>query len=399
MEGSLDSDVVLAQPRRPKLLTVLTRMDVGGVPDHVIALLANIADHYELWLVCREVIPQHAARLKEIGVKVELIDLARGPNPLRDVRALIGLVRFIRRHRFDILHSHMSKGALLGGIAGRIAGVPVVVHTAQGFGWLALRNPLLRGLFWVYDRILFATTLDRLFIVSERQGERLVADGMVKRRLMTTVYNGIDPDAVRLGAVTGVSRAELGVPEDAMMVVTVARLVWFKAVHTLIEAVHKLGDDAGKLLVVIVGDGNLRPQLEKQIVALGLQDRIRLIGSRSDAARIIQLADVFALSSVAEGMPLAIMMAMALGKPVVANAVDGVPELVVEGETGLLVPPRDPVAFSAALRRMIEDPALRHRCGKAGRLRVDSHFTHCSMAETTNRLYRDLLVAKGCATR
>jgi glycosyltransferase involved in cell wall biosynthesis len=257
---------------------------------------------------------------------------------------------------------------------------------------------LLRGLFWLYDRTLFASTLDRLFVVSERQGDRLVADGMVKRPLMTTVYNGIDPDAVRLAAQTGVSRAELGVPEDALLVVTVARLVWFKAVHTLIDAVHELGSDAGKLHVVIVGDGNLRPQLEQQIAALGLPDRVRLVGTRSDAARIIHLADVFALSSVAEGMPLAIMMAMALGRPVVANAVDGVPELVVEGETGLLVPPRDPAAFSSALRRMIEDPALRHRCGQAGRLRVDSHFTQRVMADTTDRLYRELLAAKGWPT-
>lgn len=376
---------------RPRLLTVLTRMDVGGVPDHVIALLSNISDRYELWLVCREVIPQHAARLQEIGVKVHLIDLARVPNPLRDLRALVQLVRFMRRNRFDILHSHMSKGAMIGGIAGRIAGVPVVVHTAQGFGWLALRNPLLRGLFWLYDKMLFKSTLDRLFIVSERQGERLVSAGMVKRELMTTVYNGIDPDAVRLAATTGVTRADLGVPDDALLVVTVARLVWFKAVHTLIEALHLLGNEAGNVHLVVVGDGELRPELEQQISNLGLRNRVRLIGSRSDAARIIHLADVFALSSVAEGMPLAIMMAMALNKPVVATTVDGVPELVVEGETGLLVPARDAVSFSAALHRMIRDPELRRRCGEAGRRRVDTHFTQRGMADTTDRLYRELL--------
>jgi glycosyltransferase involved in cell wall biosynthesis len=144
-----------------------------------------------------------------------------------------------------------------------------------------------------------------------------------------------------------------------------------------------------------VGDGNLRPQLEQQIAALGLQDRVHLLGSRSDAARLISLADVFALSSVAEGMPLAIMMAMALAKPVVANAVDGVPELVVEGETGLLSPPRDPERFAAVLRRMIDDPALRERCGVAGRERVDAHFTQRGMAENTHRLYQELLADKG----
>ena len=393
--GMPGADSDLRPSHRPRLVTVLTRMDVGGVPDHVIALLSNIADRYDLWLVCREAIPEHAARLRQIGVKVEFIDFARAPSPLRDIRALLELVRFVRRHRFDILHSHMSKGAILGGIAGRVARVPLVVHTAHGFGWLALRNPLLRGLFWIYDRTLWATTLDRLFVVSERQRQRLIADRLVKSELTTTLYNGIDPEAVRLAARTGVTRADLGVPDDAVLVVAVCRLVSFKAVHTLIDAVHALGNEVGALHVVVAGDGDLRPQLERQISALGLSDRVRLIGWRNDAPRLIALSDIFALSSVAEGMPLAIMRAMALGKPVVANAVDGVPELVVEGETGLLVPPRDPAAFAVALRRMIEDPALRRRCGEAGRRRVDEQFTQRGMAEAAHRQYSMLLASKG----
>lgn len=381
--------------RKPKLLTVLTRMDVGGVPDHVIALLSHIADRYDLWLVCREVIPEHARRLERIGVKVELIDLARAPNPIRDVKALFRLVRFIRTHRFDILHAHMSKGMMIGGLAGRLAGVPVVVHTAQGFGWLALRNPMLRALFWLYDRTMYAATLDRLFVVSQRQGDKLVADRMVRRELMSTVYNGIDTDAVRESASAGVTRADLGIPDDKLLVVCVARLVWFKAVHTLVEAVHLLGPRAQGIRVVVVGDGDLRPQIERQIAELGLEEIVKLVGFRHDASRIIALGDVFALSSVAEGMPLVIMQAMALEKPVVANAVDGVPELVADGETGLLVPPRDAAAFAAALGRMIDDPELRVRSGAAGRRRVDAEFTQRKMAETTDRLYRELLAAKG----
>src|SRR6266446_1905025 len=143
-----------AARRLPKLLGVVTRIDVGGVPEHIMILLGHLTRKYDATVACREVIPEHRGRLERAGVRIELIDLARMLNPLRDLRALLRLATFIRRERFDIVHTHMSKGAMIGGLAGRLGGAPVIVATAHNFGWLALPNSVLRGLFWLYDKTL-----------------------------------------------------------------------------------------------------------------------------------------------------------------------------------------------------------------------------------------------------
>ncbi len=353
-------------------------------------LMGHLAATYDVTVVCRDVIAPHRARLERAGVRIELIDLARLPNPLRDLRALLQLAAFIRRERFDIVHSHMSKGALIGGIAARLARAPVVLNTAHNFGVLALRNVVLRALFRWYDKILFRSTVDQLVTVSEFQKKQIVAEGLVSATKVATIWNGIDTSRYRQRALQGPTRDALGIAKDAIVVVTVARLVWFKAIDMLIEAAARVGSPTS-VQFLVVGDGVLKPRLEQLIEKMGLIGRVRMLGERHDVPGLLALADIFALPSISEGMPIAIMEAMAVGLPVVATAVDGTPELVVDGETGLLVPPRDPAAFAAALTKLLADPDLRRRLGQAGRQRVDSGFSDVAMAAATDRLYRQLL--------
>ena len=378
---------------RPRVLVVVTRLDVGGVPEHILMLIENLSDRYDITVACREVIEPHRARLARAGAKIILLDLARLPNPFRDLRALLRLSRTIRAEKFDIVHSHMSKGALIGGLAARLAGAPAVVNTAHNFGVLALTNPVLRTLFKLYDRTLFALTLDRLVTVSRLQEDRIVAAGLIRRDRVSTVLNGIDPVRLRARAQSGPVRGVLGIGEDTVVVVTVARLVWMKALDVLIEAVASLGPDAAKVRCLIVGGGVLAGELQALIEQRGVADRVQLLGERHDVPGLLALSDIFALPSVSEGMPIAIMEAMAFGLPVLATKVDGNPELVLDGRTGLLVEPRDRAAFAAALGRLIADPQLRHSLGEAGRARVESTFSDRAMAETQDRLYRSLLPA------
>ena len=315
---------------RRKLLIVVTRMDFGGVPEHIMILLDHLGRTYDTTVACRDVIPVHRHRIEAAGARIKLIDLARTPNPFRDLRALVNLVRFIRAERFDIVHSHMSKGALIGGMAGMLARAPVVLNTAHNFGWLALTNPLLKRVFWLYDKLLFALTLDRLVTISKRQENDIVSAGLIRRDRVQTVLNGIDAAKLRQRAGTGVTRAELGIPEDVVLVVTVARLVWFKAIDRLVEAVALLGNQAANVRFIVLGEGDQRPALEALIAERGLTGRVELLGERADIPRLLGLADIFALPSVSEGMPIAIMEAMAFGLPVVATAVDGTPELVID---------------------------------------------------------------------
>lgn len=377
--------------RRLKLLIVVTRMDVGGVPEHIMLLLAQLSGRYDCTIACREIFPQHRTRLQTAGVSIELIDLARTPDLPRDIKALLRLARFIRRGRFDIIHSHMSKGGLIGGLAGRLARAPLVLYTAHNFGVLALTNPVVRRLYWLYDRLLFSLTIDHLVTISRIQADQVVAGRLIGRTRVSTVLNGIDSAALRRVASTGVTRSELGVAEDAIVVITVARLVSFKAIDQLIEAVALLGERGRACRFWVVGDGDRRVHLERLIEERGLTGRVTLLGERTDVPRLLALADIFALPSVSEGMPIAIMEAMALGLPVVATAVDGTPELVVEGETGCLVPARDPAALASTIGRLIGDEAGRRRMGEAGRARIEACFTDVIMGEGTHRLYQRLL--------
>lgn len=371
---------------RLRVVVVVTRLDVGGVPEHIVILLGHLATLYDVTVVCRDVIAPHRARLERAGVRIVLIDLARLPHPIRDLRTLFRLAAFIRRERFDIVHSHMSKGALIGGLAGKLARTPVVLNTAHNFGVLALRNPVLRALFRWYDKILFRLTLDQLVTVSEYQKTEIVAAGLVSPDKVTTIWNGIDTGEILRRSTLGPSREDLGIAPNAVVVITVARLVWFKAIDMLIEAARRLAPRCC-VRFLVVGDGVLRPRLEQQIHEAGLTERMSLLGERHDVPGLLALADIFALPSVSEGMPIAIMEAMAIGLPVVATAVDGTPELVVDGETGLLVPARDPAAMAAALGRLIDDPNLRRELGVAGRERVHGSFSDKAMAAATNRLY------------
>jgi glycosyltransferase involved in cell wall biosynthesis len=375
--------------RKLRLLVVVTRLDVGGVPEHIVILLGHLAATYDVTVACRDVISPHRIRLERAGVRIELIDFARLPNPIRDLRALFQLAAFIRREHFDIVHSHMSKGALIGGLAARLSNVPLVLNTAHNFGALALPNPVLRNVFRWYDRMLFAITLDQLVTVSKCQRDQIIAEGVIRADKVTTIWNGIDTSGFRERALCGPTREALGIPEDSVVVVTVARLVWFKAIDILIEAAA-LVKSTTKVHFLVVGDGVLRPRLQQLVEARGLNDRVRLLGERHDVAGLLALSDIFALPSASEGMPIAIMEAMAVGLPVVATAVDGTPELVLDGQTGTLVRPGDPRAFADALDPLLGNAELRQKLGQAGRQRIDTKFSDIAMAATTDQMYRRL---------
>jgi glycosyltransferase involved in cell wall biosynthesis len=174
--------------------------------------------------------------------------------------------------------------------------------------------------------------------------------------------------------------------------VPVGRLQAPKDPLTLIRALAELGRPGE---AVIAGDGPDRPAVEREVRRLGLESAVRLAGERDDVAELLAEADLFVLSTRSEGLPLSILEAMAAGLPVVASDVGGVPELVVDRETGFLVPPGDPHALAAAIERLLDDPDLRGRFGAAGRARVSTHFDLASAQRAHLDLYRALLADAG----
>jgi glycosyltransferase involved in cell wall biosynthesis len=298
------------------------------------------------------------------------------------------VVRHLRAHPAQVFHSHVGTGRedFDGVRAARAAGVPVVVQT-QHYPWLMGSRKHLVPFFHAVEPV------DHLIAVSDAQRDTYLRVGVAPER-MTTVPNGIA--ARGPGPGRAAARAALGLEREQPVVMTIGRLTVMKGHVHLLDAVPGLLRRFPDLAVAVVGRGHLEDDLRTQAGALGVADAVHLLGHRGDARMLLDAADVFVLPSRHEGMPLVLMEAMDAGLPVVATRVIGSAEVVVEGETGLLVRPRDPAALEQALARLLADPALRERFGRAGQQRFSACFTAARMASDTVGVYeRQLARAAG----
>jgi glycosyltransferase involved in cell wall biosynthesis len=226
--------------------------------------------------------------------------------------------------------------------------------------------------------------VDHVITVSQAQRRTYERIGVPPER-MTTVPNGVRPRGPGPGP--RAARAALGLDPEQPVVLTVGRLAVMKGQDALVAAAALLAPRFPDAAVVLLGSGHLHDSLRAQADGLGVGDGVHLPGHRADARALLDAADVFVLPSRHEGMPLALLEAMDAGLPVVATRVPGCTEVVVDGVTGLLVPPEDPPALAAAIARLLADPALGRRMARAGRLRYLESFTSASMAARTAAVY------------
>jgi glycosyltransferase involved in cell wall biosynthesis len=318
-----------------------------------------------------------AARAREEGFAVNFVDIGRTYR----LDGLLRLARLLRHERADVLHTHTLAAAnALARTAGWRARVPVVSHLHIANHFRPATRVLLAGLDDATARFTAA-----LVAVSEDTRRAYEEQGYPHR--IRVVYNGV-PAASADG--DGL-REELSIPLDAPLVAEVGRLCDVKGQRELIEAVARLPGARAVLVGADLEQGGLYEEsLRQRAEELGVADRVVFAGYRDDAARVVAAADVFALPSWTEGLPLVVLEAMALGRPVVATNVGGTPELVADGETGLLVPPRDVDALTAALRRVLDDEGLRRKLGEAGRRRVAERFSLEAMTREVLAVYDEV---------
>lgn len=289
--------------------------------------------------------------------------------------------RRLRRGGVECLHSHEFAMNVYGGAAALLAGVPSVA-TVHGRNW-ATGAPRRAAAYRLLRRLGI-----RLAAVSHDLAGFLEAGIGLPPGAFTVVHNGIPvpslpPDAERAGA-RAAARRELGVPPDGALLVAVGNLYPVKDHATLLRAQALLPD----VRVAIAGRGEEEARLRALAAELGVAGRLHLLGLRDDVDRILRSGDAFVQPSRSEGLPLAVLEAMAAGLPVVATRVGGVAEAVLDGETGALVAPGDPPALAAALRDVLETPGLAATMGAAGRLRAERHFSVSAMTEGYRALYR-----------
>ncbi|MBI4635717.1 MAG: glycosyltransferase [Candidatus Rokubacteria bacterium] len=300
------------------------------------------------------------------------------------------LWRFLKTSRAGLLHTFNFHANLLGRVAGVAAGVPVIIASERSVEsvkgrwriWCDRMTWRLAGC-WTVNAGAVATVL------SGREG--------VRPHRIEVIPPGVDVKRFEPGPRDEAVRAEWGVGPGDRLVVCVGRLDRYKGQQYLLEAVAILGRERPNIRLALVGDGRFRPRLEAQASALGIGPRVIFSGALADVRRALAAADLFVLPSEEEGMPGAVLEAMAMGLPVVATAVGGVPEIVVDGETGMLVAPRQPTALAEAMGRVLEDPALAGRVGCLGRRRVVEEFSIERSVALTEKLYARLAGGLRCS--
>ena len=329
--------------------------------------------------------------LRREGIDVTLIPMSRAIRPWRDAPHFAQLCKLMRRIRPDIVHTHSSKGGALGRTASLATGIGVRVHTPHTFAFLlnqmfgAKKRAVYRAIeSWLSQRT------ECVIAVSESEGEIIRRSGVVPEGRVRVVPNGIDPrpflEAEPLDRVA--LEAELGIPPDAPLAGVLGLLNIAKGQDLAIRALAEPGGEAVHLL--LAGHGECETEWRALAAELGVADRAHFLGWRDDAPALLATLDVLLLPSRWESMPYILLESMAAGLPVLAAEVSGALELVVEGETGRVVPREDPVALARVLGELVEaGPEGRDALGAAGRKRVLECFTLDAMVDGLLEVYRD----------
>lgn len=314
--------------------------------------------------------------LRQRGYRVETIAISRGLNPLKHLVSLLRLYRLFRKERFDILHAHTPVAALLGRIAARLAGIPLVIYTAHGF-YFHDRMRTLPRIAYTWLEWLGGRMTDLLFTQSAEDAATAVALGIADPTNVVAIGNGVDvrrfePDQ---GEARAATRLALGIPETAIVIGIIGRMVAEKGYREFCSAASVIAQKYPEAWFVAVGDrlpSDHATGVERDIAQARARvgNRLVLTGLRSDVPDLLAAFDIFTLPSYREGMPRTIIEAMMMGLPVVATDIRGSREEVVDEETGLLVPPADADALCAAMELLVNDVAARSRMGKAGRRRA-----------------------------
>ncbi|MDQ3086404.1 MAG: glycosyltransferase [Actinomycetota bacterium] len=304
-------------------------------------------------------------------VRLRRMGGGRHVYPGADLHALRELVSELSSGKFDVVHTHAGRAGAIGRVAARRVGVRAIVHTLHGFPFNEFQNPLTRATLRTMEQRLGRITdyflTDGTFVASEAVRLKIAPPERIR-----ALISPIDPVPPSSPAARREARHKLGIPDGARVVGTVARLAAQKSPLDMVKAIAALGRP--DVYMIWVGDGELRAKTERLIEKEGLSERFLLLGDRDDVPDLLPAFDLFALSSLWEGLPCSIVEAMTCGIPVVATAVNSVPEVVIPGRTGLLARPGDPASLGRAIAYMLENPASAARMAGVAQHQIGEQF-------------------------
>lgn len=351
-----------------------------GVEEHILTLLRELPrTHFRFYLACSQSLAVQCRPDVPADVEILALPLASSTR----VQDAFRLAKFIRERGIGIVHSHMFFSSRFASPIARLCGVPVVLetpHVAENWrsGWLKSS--------FAIDRAV-GRFVDYFIAVSEANARYLVQHKGLKKEKVIVIRNGCALDRFDIPDARSVLRRQRGLDENIPLVVVPARLEPQKGHRVLLEALPAVCREFPQVQFLFLGEGKLKKELQDQVAALGLESTVRFVGFQPDVANWYALADFTVLPSFYEGLPLVAIESLAASRALVATAVDGTPEVVINGKTGLTVPPGNPAELAKAICNLLRSPELADTYGRQGRQWVEQEFSQAKQVRETSELY------------
>ncbi|MED5554168.1 MAG: glycosyltransferase family 4 protein [Candidatus Neomarinimicrobiota bacterium] len=374
-----------------KILHVITHLPIGGAQDNTLYTVELLdKEKYDISLCCN-LDGELVERAKKVEA-VKLFDipfLGREVSPYRDIRAFLSLYKLFKEEDFTIIHTHSSKAGLLARLAAVLNKTPIVIHTIHGFAFNDFMNGLKKN-FFIYLEKLLAKWTDVLITVSNLNKKKIIDLNIAHENKIKNIYSGIDL-SLFTNKRNDEFRKELNLENDHLLLGSVGRLSNQKDPITMIEAFGIISKPFPNAHLALVGDGELKGKILEKIDQLKLNDRIHLTGNKNNPWSVYHSMDLFIMSSIYEGLGRSITEALSCGVPVVCTDVEGVPEIVRDNITGILVRPKDSNKLADAIIRTLNDMETAKKMAEEGRRFVNDNFDVNKMVNDIDSLYNTLL--------
>lgn len=372
-----------------KLLFV-TQSTIGGTLEYFKLLIPRLAEKGdEITVACPSDGPMKT-ELERMGINVHVIEMVREISPVGDIRSIRQLVRYIKSNDFDLIHAHSSKAGAIGRISAFLCGIPCV-YTAHGWSFSMDVSKLHKRMYICIEKLL-ALLCRRIVAISEFEKNIALKYRIARKNKIKLISNGIDVKSFApMPQRKCFMKKRLGIKENVPVIGMVGRLALQKDPITFVKTAKIIADSGCPVFFLLVGDGELRGEVEQEISRLGLSDKFLITGWVEHVPEYINVFDIGVLTSRWEGFGLVLAEYMANAVPVVASNTGGIPDVIADGETGALVNPCDTLGFAAAIMNLLCDEALRNRFIKSGLERVGSQFHIERVAQQHHELYLELI--------
>lgn len=379
---------MLNNSQKFKILHIITNLPVGGAQDNTLITAERMDPaRFEVSLLAAKR-GDWVTRVRDMRhVKFYQVNtLTRTADPINDLISLLKIYKIIKKNRYHLVHTHTAKAGFLGRLAAKLAGVPVIIHTYHGFPFNDFMAKPVRKFYILLERVLGLMS-NCLITVSTLNWHRAHNLKLAPSKKLVTIYSGIDFSKLNVKINLEQKKTVLEIPPDKKIVGWIGRFMEQKDPQNYLEAAVRVAATRDDLVFLMIGDGPLKSAIIDLSKKLAINSRVKYFSFRDDIHEVMQLFDIYVLSSRWEGLGRSLTEALYLARPTVATNVEGVPELVINEKTGLLVPPADPAALAKAILYLLDNPVLARAMGQKAHHLVAQNFDAGQMVKKLQELF------------